>query len=453
MIKLNEGDRVKSIAKLLVFMMILLIPLSVSAGVKEDYEYSQKMRLAAAACLASYSNPNGQLITELAKREGWKIEKLEKVEDHADVQYMLLNNDQFAAGRHVYLLAVAGTETNQDLKVDLRVKKVYFDGATREEFAANAARQDVPPNAPRVHEGFNQVTQILLSVEVEQAQGKDAGQKKLLTTLLLENPDAKVFLTGHSLGGAAVTLLAARMVEMGVRPEQIEVVTFGAPTAGNEAFVKKYTGKFALTPVVVEGDPIPVALRRVYGGYRELGQKVVWNVPPALMVYSRHDMTVYLDLAIKKYMTALRQAEFAGVLPIAEPLQGQPRLYVAPILDSLPNELQGEWNFMRNVLLQRYEHVSPGFVLDPGAAFDNTTRNKALAAGCELMVVPEIKAAKFQNDFYTVTLQQKVYRVKDGELISEGTYSSNTLELTPMEAMIFQARAMDTESGAWLNPK
>ena len=64
--------------------MILYIPLSVSAGAKEDYAYSQKMRLAAAACLGSYSNPNGQMITELATLEGWTIEKFEKVEDHAD---------------------------------------------------------------------------------------------------------------------------------------------------------------------------------------------------------------------------------------------------------------------------------------------------------------------------------------------------------------------------------
>ena len=56
----------------------------------------------------------------------------------------------------------------------------------------------------------------------------------LLTTLLQENPESKVDLAGHSLGGAAVTLLAARLTDLGVKSEQIEVITFGAPTAGSD---------------------------------------------------------------------------------------------------------------------------------------------------------------------------------------------------------------------------
>jgi len=355
-------------------------------------------------------------------------------------------------GANTYLLAVAGTESNQDMKVDLRVKKVYFAGSTLEEFAANAESKDVPPDAPRVHEGFNQVTQLLLSVEMTHPVNTNS-PKKLLTALLQENPKDKIYLVGHSLGGAAVTLAAARLVDMGVKPEQIEVITFGAPTAGNDAFVKKYSDKFALTTIVVEGDPVPVALRRIYGGYRDLGQKVVWKVPAALMVYHRHDMKVYLDLAIKNYFTVQRQAQLAGLLPIAELTAGKPRLYVAPIQDSLPVELKGEWVFMRQILLQRYENISPGFVLDPAAAYYEAARDKAKAAGCELMVVPEIKAEKFQNDFYTVTLSQKVFRVKGGELVGEGTYSSNTIELTPMEVMAFEARTMDKESAAWINLK
>jgi len=108
---------------------------------------------------------------------------------------------------------------------------------------------------------------------------------------------------------------------------------------------------------------------------------------------------------------------------------------------------------MRQILLQRYEDISPGFILDPGAEYYAAAREKALAAGCELMVAPEIKAVKFQNDFYTVTLNQKVYRVKDGELISEGTYSTDTREVTPMQALNFVSRIMDKESAAWKNPK
>ena len=442
----------KFFVMLLVLVMILSVPLSVSAGPLEDYEQAMKIRFAAGACLASYSNPNGSLVAELAKREGWKIDKFEKVADNADVQFVLASNTGLRQGKNTYLLAVAGTESNQDLRVDLRVKKVYFAGSTLEEFATNAARDDVPRDAPRVHEGFNQVTQLLLSVAMEHPRKPDS-PKKLLTELLQENPQDKIYLAGHSLGGAAVTLAAARLIDMGVKPEQIEVITFGAPTAGNEAFVQQYADKFTITPIVMEGDPIPVALRRVYGGYRDLGQKVVWKSTEALKPYSRHDMKGYLDVASKYFFTAQRQAERAGQLPLPEPISGQPRLYVAPIQDSLPNELQGEWVFMRQILLERYEYISPGFILDPGAEYYAAAREKALAAGCELMVAPEIKATKFQNDFYTVTLHQKVYRVKDGELISEGIYSTDTREVTPMQAMTFLSRTMDKESAAWVKEK
>jgi len=329
---------VKVFIKLLVLVMILSVPLSVSAGTMEDYEQALKIRLSAAACLASYSSPNGSLVTELAKREGWKIEKFERVADNADVQFVLASNTGLRQGANTYLLAVAGTESNQDMRVDLRVKKVYFAGSTLEEFAANAARDDVPRDAPRVHEGFNQVTQLLLSVAMEHPL-KPGSPRKLLTELLQENPQDKIYLVGHSLGGAAVTLAAARLIDMGVKSEQMEVITFGAPTAGNEAFVQQYTDKFTLTPIVMDGDPVPVALRRVYGGYRDLGQKVVWKAPEALKPYSRHDMKGYLDVASKYFLTAQRQAERAGLLPLPEPISGQPRLYVAPIQDSLPNEL------------------------------------------------------------------------------------------------------------------
>ena len=106
---------------------------------------------------------------------------------------------------------------------------------------------------------------------------------------------------------------------------------------------------------------------------------------------------------------------------------------------------------MWRILLQRYENISPGFVLDPGVEFSTSTREKALAAGCELMVVAEIKAEKFQSNFYTVSLNQKVYRVKDGELVSETIYSSETRELTPMEALVSIARTMEKESSPWVN--
>ena len=55
----------KFILKVLVLIMTLSVSVSASAGPLEDYTTALRIRLAAAACLASYSNPNGGLVREL----------------------------------------------------------------------------------------------------------------------------------------------------------------------------------------------------------------------------------------------------------------------------------------------------------------------------------------------------------------------------------------------------
>ena len=295
------------------FILMLLAPWTASAEVPEEYAEAQKIRVMASACLAAYSDMNGQMIKDFAEQEGWTVGRFAKVDNHlnADVQFVLAKNSKLPAGETQYLLAVAGTENQLDLKVDLRVKKVYFAGATLEEFAENADKKDMPTDVPKVHEGFNQVAQILLSAETTDT----AGKPRSLTEQLRDNPTFKVYLTGHSLGGATVMLVAARLLDMGIRPEQLEVITFGAPTVGNEAFVQKYTDKFSLTPIIIDGDPVPILLRRVYGGFRALGTNVVWKPEGAVRNYSLHSIAVYLDQAIKHHLTLRRQATFDGSIP------------------------------------------------------------------------------------------------------------------------------------------
>lgn len=57
----------------------------------------------------------------------------------------------------------------------------------------------------------------------------------------INTPKKKMFITGHSLGGALATLLAAWFVDLGFsntyRPE---IYTFAAPTVGNQSFVNHF---------------------------------------------------------------------------------------------------------------------------------------------------------------------------------------------------------------------
>ena len=125
----------------------------------------------------------------------------------------------------MYILAFAGTESVIGMRANLLVDKVYFAGGNLDEFAVYAAKQDVPTAEPKVHRGFHEFVQAGLTVKVQD----DDGDSKTLAEMLLANKERKVYLVGHSRGGAAATLSGARLISMGVNPEQIEIITFGAP--------------------------------------------------------------------------------------------------------------------------------------------------------------------------------------------------------------------------------
>jgi len=436
--------------KLFLTIFIMAWAGTVSAGTLADYIEARRVVTATAACMAAYNNRPGSLAVAAFEQEGWRVEPFKKTGEKADARYLLAWDSGSVSDKDVYLLAVAGTENVRDVKVDLRSRKVYFAGASLAEFEANAALKDVPGDVPRVHEGFNQAAQVLLSAGSAQSQDDQPAAMRLLRDILKEDHEDKVYLTGHSLGGAVVTLVAARLLDMGVNPEQIEVITFGAPAVGNEEFVKKYDGKINLTRFLVEGDPVPYALRKVFGGYRHIGREVLWRAPDPLKNYFSHDVPVYIDLALKNYYVKRRRAIREGIIAPTEPIPGKPRLYVSNIKNSLPDALKSEFPFMQEALWEEYDQISPGIV--PGSADTSllSEREKAAAAGCSLLVVPEILGQRVRDDnTWYVSLNQTVYRVKDGTVLNVGIYGGNTKELTPMGALIHGARTMRAESAAW----
>lgn len=439
------------IAQLLLLLFLLTGPASAAAGTMAEYMEARKLYTAAGACMAAYSTRAGSLAVAAFQQEGWSLEPHRVSGEKADSRFLLAWDSNSAFDRDVYILAVAGTENARDAKVDLRANKVYFAGKTLDEFVANAALKDAGPDVPRVHEGFNQAAQVLLTAQTAQANDYHPIASRLLSNILKEDHQDKVYLVGHSLGGAVVTLVAARLLDMGINAEQIEVITFGAPAVGNEAFQKMYDGKVRITRVVVPDDPVPVALRKVFGGYRHIGTEVRWPTPEPLQSYFGHDVPVYVDMAMRNYYPKRRQAINDGLLTPPQPIPGKPRLYVAAIKNSLPATLKGEFSFMQEALWDEYESMFPGIVSDSGEPSEQSNMEKAAAAGCELLVIPEIQAVRVRNDnTWYVSLNQTVYQVADGKVMNVGIYGSNTKELTPLMALINDARTMRRESSLWM---
>lgn len=435
---------------ILCILLLALQPVAGYAGALEDYEEARTLYLAAVACTAAYSDRQGSIARDALAQNGWKIQSYVEKSNQADARFLVAKKLQPETAVPSYLLSVVGTENMKDVKVDLRVEKVYFAGKTPEEFLANAQRTDMPDTAPKVHKGFNQYVQTGLNKQVNR-DGSNS-EKSLLETLM-EDQNRKVYLVGHSLGGAGATIAGARLLEMGVQPEQVEVITFGAPAVGNKAFREKFEPFLHLTRIVTVGDPVTGALQKLVGGYEQFGREIRWQVPEE-ETKDPHQIVLYLDLAIKNYYQKRQQAVVAGQLVIPDETlagSGKPRVYIAPVLNHLPEELNTEFFYMKEALYDEYRNTLPGYVLDRGDKVRNVFA-KAIAADCDWIIIPEIQAYRLKNEKDTsyITLGQRVYQVRTGTLVSSSSYGSSTRNLTALEAFIHDTKETSENSRDWL---
>jgi hypothetical protein len=121
-----------------------------------------------------------------------------------------------------------------------------------------------------VHEGF---------LEDLQAIEKDVVRE--VRCYLATNPNGKIFVTGHSLGGALAVLGALALHLQGI--PIAAVYTFGQPRVGNKWFALAYNARlgsvtFALTNA---DDPVPL-LPPLLAGYRDTGTEVYLPAPCAV---------------------------------------------------------------------------------------------------------------------------------------------------------------------------
>lgn len=429
----------------------LLLPVAAHASALTDYEESYKIYLAATACMAAYSDRVAGFSLDALQRDGWQVESYSKTSSKADARFLLARKIQPDSKQPVYILAVVGTETIKDVLTDLLVSQVYFAGRTPEEFATNAARLNMPDTVPKVHQGYNQFVQTALAAEGH--AGKNT-TKRQLTAMLLDHYSGKLYLVGHSMGGATATLAGARLVSMGVQPDQIEIITFGAPAVGNKAFRQEFEPLLHLTRMVTVGDPITEALQKLVGGYKQFGREISWAVPESATVMP-HEMTTYLDLAIKHYYWNRRQAMQAGVIPVlvdqTVPVPNVPRVYVAPISNHLSTKLQEEFFYMKEALQDEYRRSLPGYVIDTAKESDAVFK-KATAAGCQWVLKTEIQDHKIKNTptGYYITLEQSVYRVSTGDVMSVASYGRSTRTTTPLQALIHDSSNINRDSHDWL---
>ena len=131
---------------------------------------------------------------------------------------------------------------------------------------------------PKVHRGFFEDFVAIDIAVVSQVRGYLQGR-----------PNAKIFVTGHSLGGAEAIFGAFELARQGL--PVAGVFTFGQPRVGNGNFCAMYDRSLGeITYRVVNQNDIVPRIPAWLGGYRHCGQEIFleptpvggWSVNPSL---------------------------------------------------------------------------------------------------------------------------------------------------------------------------
>ena len=391
----------------------------------------------AAASEAAYSGELSELLRARLTAAGWEIVGAETMGHRGTVGRFFHMVRRDADGAELHLIAFPGTERGSDVWTDLRMKRAAFGGHSPAEFlAVRDTPKEERGGMPLVHRGFLDYCQAALFTDA--AEGETAGER--LAADLRAHPSEKLYLTGHSLGGAAAILAAARLSDLGVSPDQLIVTTFGAPAVGNEDFVRTYQDRFTLRRVVMRGDPVKDALPSPLG-FHHFGERIDWQ-PARTTAAFPHTMTVYVDAALRRLYDTHDSSGALTFLVGQENRSAGHTVYLAPIVVEVDDALAEDVPYLRAVLrdAQYVRNAATVFApADTSDALDVAVQARAArTVGAEQMLVYRISGEKLRDahETYRLTLEHSAYD-RDGNLLAAGARSAATGALTPMEVILY----------------
>ena len=288
--------------RLMTILFSLVLALSMAGPVRGatrqpvSPEYIDKYftSVAAAACLGVYLPENSTEFNYL-RTYGWRIMPQKLRNGRVESNFAIAHNYFPELGKRIFLVTFRGSANKKDWAINLKTNRVNYGGATLAEMEA-LAKEPMRKGEPAVHSGFNAYVDTVLKTSVVDAKGRLRGVFKAVA----ERSDAIMLLSGHSLGGAAATLLGQRLVDLGLPAARLCVVTFGAPAVGNEAFATAYGGRMRLLRITNTADPVPGSLQTFFGGYKQFGQHIKYSLSTQIGNV-QHDMAMYFDYSISEF--------------------------------------------------------------------------------------------------------------------------------------------------------
>ncbi len=389
----------------------------------EEYKDARLISFAVGACAGTYV-PGGTATEYNYMREyGWQIHPYKTITDGVETNFMIAFNPKPIKGKHYSILAFRGSSSAGDWKQDFDFKLVPYGGTTVEEFKQIAAGN--PPNStklPKIHRGFHEFTMgaFNLHADIDGDNKEDDILAKLKS-----GPNYVMIITGHSLGGAAATLLGERLVSMGVNKDQVPVITFGAPAVGNEAFADTYGNKIDLVRVRTKHDVVPNVLA-LTGKYKQFGKEYVFELSRKASDMS-HPLGNYFDFAFKHYYDVVADGVANGYMypPAQQQLAGTAPV-VAVMVDGLfeKDEPPTIVSDLKLFAADEYRAVLPRYVFLPEEKFPvDYTMPEVLAAAREakadyLIIIKVGRRAIAQKGSYFTNLEQFIFRTKDSSLLA-----------------------------------
>lgn len=430
----------RPVAVILFFSLLLLQPNSYAAS-QAELDESHFLTRAMVMSVAAHPGRASEILQEnLRQKEKWQFASYIIEEGTVEAE-ILAAWRPVPDGSFEYWLAVAGSNSFNDWFLDFDTGKVNF---------AKQNRLSAPYNKMHLHRGFHIHTQAIMNLPIRTPSGTD----ELLSDFLLRNPAQKIVLAGHCLGGAAVVILSTRLISLGVKPEQIKAVTFGAPAVGDQTFARHFEKIVDMTRVVTKGDPIPLVPPRALYGYVHWGRLVNWEMPE-FPFWERHYKKHHHDLAIRKEYD-LKKALGHEVIPSSTGM-----VYIAAIQNELPFKWGGDdFPYMKQVLYETYQDLFGSFTIHPedhaSMSDFEKLRNQAAQAGSKYLLFASVWGQRYENAVFPytlITLDQSLFRVSDGSLVYAASYQDAARQFTPLIAVSSAATIMNTDADFWLERK
>lgn len=417
----------------IIFTLVMYLALFVSTAwantpnneeLRHQLLEANEMVIAVSMCNISYADRVEHSLINLLENHNFDVEKHSIQNTVVDSQMIITRYYNEFSNKLLYIVTFRGSNNKKDWSLNFKYGKVPYDSSVK-----IMPDQPLPADTPLVHNGFNEYTNIALTLK--------SSSQTLLTDMLIKDKNADILVTGHSLGGALATLFSARLLDMGAEPERLHVITFGAPAIGNKIFAEKYKDKLNLTRVVTNQDLAPAVLGAV-GGYVQFGKVIKLAGDPRKYDYfDQHSSSFYFHQVLKYYFDAETKAIAAGVAtpdPLEQTTPGKP---IVAVYNSATNDAKRvtDFEYMPRVIVDQICALLPSYIIIPSDQYAEAWMDfslipklidRAKQEKAKFLMITQLDVDKSrERDKDSIILNYLIVDVETGRTITAASISSS----------------------------